>query len=250
MRVFDRILGIVGELLIAAGVLLGLFVVWQLFYTDVQAGRVQDAIIEDFEDQVGAVTAGGSVSEDGVDLETVETIPAEYQFTDDPPVLDEPAHAEVFGLMYVPRWGEDYVKPIAQGTDKPTVLNVIGIGHYEGTAMPGGWGNFSVAAHRTTYGKPFTDIQTIEDGDSVIIETADAWYVYEVTGHEIVLPTAVEVIAPVPDQPGMEADGRYLTMTTCNPRYSAAQRWVVHGYLKYWAPTGHGIPSEMVEEVS
>ncbi len=250
MRVFDRVLGVTGELLIAAGVLLGLFVVWQLFYTDVQADRVQDAIIEEFVDEVGSVTASGGEAEEGVGLDVTETIPEEYQFTDDPPEMEEPAHAEVFGLMYVPRWGEDYVKPIAQGTDKPTVLNVIGIGHYEGTAMPGGWGNFSVAAHRTTYGKPFSDIDQLEIGDAVVIETEDAWFVYEITDHEIVLPTAVEVIAAVPNQPGAEADGRYLTMTTCHPRFSAAQRWVVHGELLYWAPTGHGVPAELVEEVS
>ncbi len=250
MRVLDRVLGITGELLIAAGVLLGLFVVWQLFYTDVQADRVQDAIVEEFIDQVGSVTATGDGDDATTDLEVVETIPAEYQFTDDPPEMDDPAHAETFGLMYVPRWGEDYIKPIAEGTDKATVLNVIGIGHYEGTAMPGGWGNFAVAAHRTTYGKPFSDVDQLEVGDALIVETEDAWFVYEVTGHEIVLPTATEVIAAVPNQPDAEADGRYITLTTCHPRFSAAQRWVVHGELLYWAPTGHGVPAEMLEELS
>ncbi len=80
--------------------------------------------------------------------------------------------------------------------------------------------------------------------------TDDAWFVYEVTDHEIVLPTDVDVIAPVPDQPGVEPNGSYITLTSCHPRFSAAQRWIVHGELKYWAPAGHGVPAEMLEELS
>ncbi|WNM27376.1 class E sortase [Demequina capsici] len=245
----DRVLGVVGELLIAAGVLVGLFVVWQLFYTDVTADREQAQIVEDFVASVSAGDTGGaSGSGDPTDdVQVVQSIPAEYQFTDDPPVMSEPGHADTFAVMYVPRWGADYAKPIGQGVDKAGVLNVIGIGHYPGTAMPGGLGNFAVAGHRTTYGKPFADIDRLQEGDSIVIQTADAWYVYTVTSHEIVLPTAVDVIAPVPDQPGASADGRYITLTSCHPRFSAAQRWVVHGQLAYWAPLGHGEPAEMLE---
>lgn len=248
-RALDRVLGVTGELMIAAGVLLGLFVVWQLFYTDVTADREQSQIVEDF---VAGITAAEpettASAAPGVDV--VETIPAEFQFTDDPPQMDQPAHAETFAVMYVPRWGEDYVKPIAQGVDKAQVLNVIGIGHYPDTAMPGELGNFAVAGHRTTYGKPFSDIDMLDLGDDVVVQTDEAWFVYEVVNHEIVLPTDVQVIAPVPNQPGAEADGHYLTMTSCHPRFSAAQRWIVHAELKYWAPVGHGVPAEMREDLS
>lgn len=249
LGVLDRILGITGELLIAAGVILGLFVLWQLFYTDVQADRVQDEIVEEF---IAPITAdqgsgqGGDVSAPDV----VQTIPAEFQFTDDPPVMSEPDHAETFAVMYVPRWGEDYVKPISQGTDRRTVLDVLGIGHYEGTAMPGGLGNFAVAGHRTTYGKPFNRVAELEVGDSVIVQTDEAYYVYEIYEYDIVRPTDVQVVAPVPNQPGVAPDGRYLTMTTCHPLYSAAQRWIVHAEMKYWAPLDQGIPPEMVEDLS
>ncbi len=62
---------------------------------------------------------------------------------------------------------------------------------------------------------------------------------------EIVRPDDVGVIAPVPDQPGAEPNGRYLTMTTCHPKYSAAQRYIVHAVLAYWLPTSAGYPEEL-----
>ena len=60
-------------------------------------------------------------------------------------------------------------------------------------------------------------------------------------------PTYVAAIAPTPDQPGVAPTVASITLTTCHPRYSAAQRYIVHGELEYWAPTGHGYPSEIVE---
>ena len=113
--------------------------------------------------------------------------------------------------------------------------------------MPGALGNFAISAHRTTYGKPFNRIAELADGDYLIVQTKDAWFVYRVTGHEIVKPTAVKVIAPVPDNPGAAPDNHYITLTSCHPMYSAAKRFVVHGELVYWSPTGNGVPAELVE---
>ena len=96
--------------------------------------------------------------------------------------------ATTFGALHVPRWGYDYVKPISEGTDRARVLDPLGIGHYTNTAMPGEVGNFSIAGHRTTYGKPFTDIQDLKVGDALVVQTDTAWYVYRVTSSEIVQP--------------------------------------------------------------
>jgi sortase A len=154
--------------------------------------------------------------------------------------------------LYVPRWGADYLKPIAEGTEKATVLDTIGIGHYENTAMPGELGNFATAAHRTTYGKPYNRVHELKEQDAVVVRTEDTWYVYKVTGSEIVLPQNIEVISPVPGimpgEPLPELTERYITLTTCHPMFSAAERYIVYGTLDYWAPVREGTPKELLEE--
>jgi sortase A len=147
----------------------------------------------------------------------------------------------------VPRWGFDYVKPISEGTSRARVLDPLGIGHYSDTAMPGQVGNFAIAGHRTTYGKPFTDIDQLQVGDALVVQTEDAWFVYRVTDSEIVAPSYLAAIAPTPREPGVAPTAAAITLTSCHPRYSAEQRFVVYGQLEYWAPTGHGFPSEIVE---
>ncbi len=251
-RSIDHVLVLVGEILITAGVILGLFVVWQLFYTDVQSGRTQSAALDELAfPEMPRVAAGtGTVDTAQPDAPAlVELIPDELKVYSPAgaPVLGKQSEATTFGALHVPRWGYDYVKPISQGTSRARVLDPLGIGHYSDTAMPGDVGNFSIAGHRTTYGKPFTDIQTLEMGDALVVQTDSAWYVYRVTSTKIVQPSYIAAIAPTPDQPGVAPTVASITLTTCHPRYSAAQRYIVHGELEYWAPAGHGYPSEIVE---
>src|SRR6187551_41025 len=186
----DRTLTIVGEILITAGVLLGLYVVWQLFYTDVQSERIQEQAVEELE-WVEPVTAIGSDSSDGTEISIVPVIPDELKHTspDGAPVIASADNAEIFATLYVPRWGTDYIKPIAEGVTRRDVLDKIGIGHYPGTAFPGDVGNFAVAGHRTTYGKPFADADKLEINDYLVVQTEAAWYVYSVVSTEIVAPT-------------------------------------------------------------
>ena len=233
MRPVAWLIGVMGELLVTAGLVLGLFVVWQLWWTDVEGARAQNEIIAE------------------MDWESAPTGPATpTENRDAPPVMKEPpADGTLFAQMYIPRFGDDYVKPVAEGTDKATVLDTIGIGHYNGTAMPGSLGNFAVAAHRTTYGKPFNQIAELKNGDAVVVRTEKTWYVYKVTESKIVYPQNVEVIAPVPgvtsDQPMPELTKRFVTLTSCHPMFSATQRYIVHGELDYWAPVGDGKPKEL-----
>jgi len=241
------IIGVLGELLMLAGILLGLFVLWQLFYTDIQGERAQREVVESLDwvdpavdDVVQGISAGESTGP--------ETIPDDLKYTDiDPPAMDYPGFTETFATMMVPRWGEDYVKPVSEGVTRADVLDPLGIGHYPDTALPGEIGNFAVSGHRTTYGKPFNAVADLQVGDSLIVQTEDAWFVYHVESWEIVKPTQVEVIAPTPNQPGVAPTERSITLTTCHPMFSAAERWIVHGTFDYWAPTGHGVPEELLE---
>ncbi|RKR76211.1 class E sortase [Frondihabitans australicus] len=229
--------GLLAELLLLGGSGIGLYVLWSTWYTDVTGVAAQNAIVEQ--------------------LRLPETKPggAERPATDtDIPVLAEPQGlADVFGTMRIPRFGADYERPIGEGIDRQKVLNTIGLGHYEGTAMPGGVGNFAVAGHRVTYGKPLNQIAELKTGDPIVVRATDkaagfdVWYVYEVTDAEIVTPDHVETIAPVPNRPGVSPSGndRWLTLTACHPMWSAAERYVVHAKLTAWMNAKDGTPKEL-----
>ncbi|WP_299444958.1 class E sortase [uncultured Phycicoccus sp.] len=206
-----RVVGWAGELLITAGVVVLLFVAWQLWWTDVVADRKQDqlvqALVDDFAD--GDPTVGGDAFPD----------------------LGED---EAFAVIRVPRFGPDYARPVIEGVELPVLA--LGVGHYSETAGPGEVGNFAIAGHRTTYGRPFHEIDTLREGDRVIVETQATVYVYEVTASEIVRPWQTEVIAPVPDQPGEQPEERIITLTSCHPKYSATERYITHGRLAETIP--------------
>lgn len=253
-RGLDAAIALTGELLITAGVLLGLYVVWQLFYTDIQSARTQNAALEatDFPESVDApaVVASGDTVVAADPEAPLELIPDELKVYSPlgAPILKEPGNAVTFGALWVPRWGADYVKPISEGTDRHLTLDRLGIGHYADTAMPGEVGNFSIAGHRTTYGKPFANIDKLQVGDAIVVQTDDAWFVYRVTSSQIVLPTQVDVIAPVPGDEGATPTEASITLTSCHPKFSAEKRYVVHGELEYWAPAGHGYPQEVFQQ--
>lgn len=222
----------VGELLITCALLTGLYVLWLLWWTDVESEQAHEQIV---------------ASLDWVDT-GFEATERALPRTDASPSIAEPEHGATFAVMYVPRWGFEYASPVTQGVDRPTVLDTKGIGHYPGTAMPGQVGNFAVAAHRTTYGKPFNRVEDLQSGDPLIVQTDGTWYVYRVTSTEVVRPSDVNVIAPVPGDPNAEATQRTITLTTCHPMFSARQRFIVHGELDYWLPAAAGAPDELTGE--
>jgi sortase A len=209
-------LGLLGDLFVTVGVLLLLFVGWQLWWTDVTANRVQ---------------AG-----------TVHELTREFSAPGTTGVTPEPvAFGKAFAIMRIPRFGAQYARPVLEGTSHDVLER--GIGHYVGTAAPGAVGNFAVAGHRTTYGRPFHDIDTLVPGDLIVVETHTTYSVYAVQRHVIVAPTAVDVIAPVPEQPGVKPTAAWLTMTACHPKYSAAQRYVVFARLVHVYPHAQGLPA-------
>ncbi len=222
-----------GELLITVGLLLLLFVGWQLWWTDVQANREQAGITAELQKSWGDDSRQAPVSANQVDQA-------------EPPVPAQPAEGEPFAIIRIPRFGADYQpRPIIEGTSLDLLAR--GVGHYEGTALPGQVGNFALAGHRVTYGKPFNLIAELKPGDPIIVETTDTWYIYRMRSSLIVTPDRVDVVAPVPEQPGAEPTERLLTMTACHPMYSARQRYIVHAALDRWQPKSAGEPVELQE---
>jgi sortase A len=152
--------------------------------------------------------------------------------------------------MLIPRFGADYYRPIAEGTGTAEVLNKGEIGHYPSSQMPGAVGNFAVAAHRTSYGKPFNQINSLDVGDHIYVETADGWYLYVFRNLEYVRPTGVGVIAPVPQNDGATPTDRIMTMTSCNPLFSSAERIIAYSVFDRFFPRADGAPEEIAATVA
>ena len=210
-----------GQVLLTLGYVLLMLVVYEVWITDLQTGRSQEVLTDELREQWGQQP--GPV---------------------DGPITVTPG--QPFAFLHIPRLAPDYVRAVVEGTGADELAQ--GPGHYESTALPGQPGNFAVAGHRVGRGSPFRELDELRPGDPVVVETANAWYVYRVLGdrltgdlagggspvpgQRIVDPADVSVIAPTPGgPPDAVPSGTYLTLTTCHPEYSARQRLIVHAVL-------------------
>lgn len=117
----------------------------------------------------------------------------------------------------IPRIDVDVV--VVEGTSASALR--AGAGHYPSTPLPCEVGNVGIAGHRTTYGKPFHDIDVLEPGDRIVLETPIGECTYEVDQAPfIVRPDQTEVVDNTPQE-------ARLTLTSCHPKGSARQRIVV-----------------------
>jgi len=230
----------VGEVLITAGLVLLLFVAWQLWWTDVEANRAQAAITDDLHELWGDEARKPRPAPTAEPAEPPPP-PPDYG---PPPEVPDPESGSAFGIVHVPRFGADFQpRPIVEGTD--LALLEDGVGHYEKTALPGQVGNVALAGHRVTYGRPFNLIAELVPGDAVVLETADAWFTYRMRSSTIVTPERVDVVAPVPEQPGAVPTERLLTLTACHPMYSARERFIVYSVFESWQPKSAGEPASL-----
>ncbi|MFI7105454.1 class E sortase [Nonomuraea sp. NPDC050227] len=144
--------------------------------------------------------------------------------------IDKIQLGRAVAMLSIPRLGRDYRYAIVEGVDAEHLKK--GPGHYPDSAMPGQIGNFVVSGHRTTYAAPFKELDELERGDEIVVDAREARYTYRVTSQDVVEPTEVEVLAPVPGKPDIRPIRAYITLSTCHPEYSAAQRLIVYGVLK------------------
>ncbi|WP_296180241.1 class E sortase [uncultured Mobiluncus sp.] len=215
----------IGQTMLTVGVVLGLFVVWQLYVTTWQVQGATAAAVQSFQ---------SSTANDA-------TATTEVQRTDPPPGVTIPAVGQTFATLHVPRW-DSMVIPIMQGTNE-AVLDTGYAGHYTDTQGPGELGNFALAAHRRSYGNSFRRVHELQTGDPLVVETSQAWLVYQVTSTEIVLPSQGDVIYPVPHEAkDTVPHERLMTLTTCHPEYGNTQRFIVYSKFSYWVPRTQGRP--------
>jgi sortase A len=238
-------IGVVGELAITAGVVLLLFVVWQLGYVAVTTNRAQAATVESLERQFGRKTATPSAASTPTDDSTVGPSVGPTAAPTSPPTnapTRPPAPSgDAFAILRIPRLGTGWAKPVYQGVGADVLAE--GIGHYPETQLPGTVGNAGFAGHRAGHGNPLIDIDTLRPGDPIVVETADAYVVYRTVRSEIVPPTDVRVLAPVPEQPGATPTEAWLTLTSCEPKYGSTNRYIVFARLDRSVPRDQGAPA-------
>lgn len=196
---------VLGWTLIWSGIFIFGYLGWQLYGTDLINAGVQEEAAADLDE---------TLADSEPETETVD--PGEgadvVVFHPERPGLE----GEPFAFLTIPTLGiQDLV--LYEGVDTETLKK--GPGHMGTTPLPGQPGNAVISGHRTTYGRPFFDFDLLETGDRVEVESSAGTHVYEVREILIVAPTDVWVTDPRP--------GGWLTMTTCNPKFSARERLVV-----------------------
>lgn len=209
-----------GQLLITAGVVVLLFCVYELKVTNLYTEQQQ---------------------------KTLDTQLAREWAAPPPLPVRKPGQVQLAAFddgagiarIYLPTLGRDQVYVVVEGVTHEDLKK--GPGHYPGTAVPGAVGNMVVSGHRTTYGAPFNRLDELRPGDAVVLETRMFFYTYRVTGTTIVSPDALGETDPVPNHPGQVATQRLLTLTTCNPKYSARTRLVVRALLEAPLAKGKGV---------
>ena len=209
----NRTLRGLGWLFISIGVLVLLYLVYSLLYTNRATEQAQDDLGDEW--NLYLEEGGNQLPGDGEDGQAAAPDPgsavAALEFRrpgqDEPIVHDRPLY-------------------VVQGVSLGDLQR--GPGHYPGTALPGRAGNFAVAGHRTTYGAPFFNLDQLRKGDEVLVTARDGKrYTYRVHSQEIVSPSDTWVVGPDP----LERGRKTLTLTTCNPRFSNAQRLIVFAEL-------------------
>ena len=218
MRTMRLLLRSTGELFITVGLVLLLFCVYQLVWTNVEAQRNQDAV-------------GDRITREW-------KVPAPVA-APEPPLVK----GEGFAFIRIPRLGKKFNVPIVEGVRARDLSR--GVGHYPRTVRPGEVGNFAVAGHRATNGEPFRNLDRLRRGDAVVIETGTEWLTYVVDRTRIVTPRDVWVLDPVPGKPGATPTKPLLTLTTCNPRWASTERLIVFGHLEDASPKSAGRPAAL-----
>ena len=202
-----------GELLITAGVLMLFFAAYQIYGKQLETNREQEQLVQAFE---GDGTAEGDGEAEA------EALPGD-------------AHSR----MYIPSLDQDWV--VVEGVSQADIE--YGPGHYPGTADAGETGNYALAGHRVP--AVFWDLDLLNDGDEIVLEDEDSFYTYEVSLNHVVMPDETDVVEANPDDPDAEPDRALVTLTTCHPKFSNAERLIVQAELSEEHDKADGVPASI-----
>jgi sortase A len=202
-----------GKTCVSAGLLILLFVAYQLWGTGIAEAHSQSVLKKQFALDAPTVTTAPATTAAPAALFPLTK--ASPPTTADP--LPPPPTGSAVAIIKIPKIGVDAA--VVEGVGTSDLEK--GPGHYPGSPLPGQAGNAAIAGHRTTYGAPFYRLNELKPGDDIIISTRDSAkpWVYQVMFSHSVDPSDVAVLDPTLDN--------QLTLTTCTPRFSASQRLVV-----------------------
>lgn len=200
-----------GEVLITLGVIVLLLAAYEVWGKSAVIADHQDDLNQQLDELWAAPVAPAGDDDDEAEEEKAAPL--------------GPPPGDAIARLYIPKIGKYWV--VVEGVDLDDIRYAPG--HYPTSAMPGQVGNFSVAGHRNP--ATFWDLDQVVEGDTVVVETRDSWYVYRVTRNHIVKPDAVEVVAAVPGDPAAQPSQAMLTLTTCNPKFDNYERLIVHAEL-------------------
>jgi sortase A len=213
---------VLGRALIAIGVLLLLFVGYELWGTNLNEASAQKTLEHRYE-QLRQSVGASSTTTPTTGTTTPDTDNSTLNLPNGKPAASNgpaPKIGDPIGVIKIPKIHVD--KTMVEGVSDAELRR--GPGHYPSTPLPGQRGNAGIAGHRTTYGAPFADIDQLEAGDDIVVETVQGTFYYKVMGDPlIVAPTDVQVLDDFGDN--------RLTLTACHPRYSAAKRIIVQAKL-------------------
>jgi sortase A len=217
------VVGGIGKTLITLGLLMFAFVGYQLWGTGIQTARAQEDLRNEFRQVLEATTTVDT----STTLSPDTTLPSDTTVATTSTVPVAPVTAPLdngtpLAVIKIPKIDVDWV--VVEDTGVADLKK--GPGHFRGTPMPGQLGNAAIAGHRTTYGAPFNELDELVPGDLIEIQTALGTYVYSVTGSLVVNPDEANLIIPTVD-PTVAT----LTLVTCTPEYTSAQRLAVQATL-------------------
>ena len=220
-----QLTGALGRVLLCVGTVILLFVAYQLWGTNLAESHSQDVLRQQLQKELHRAHSGSTPSSTTTPGSS-STTPGSTSTTAPGPTSDDPApdtaapaEGSPVALLQIPAIGVD--KVVVEGTNTPDLRQ--GPGHYQGTPLPGQAGNAAIAGHRTTYGAPFYNLDALHKPDLIMLTTPQGMFTYEVARSLVVSPTNESVLAAsaTPE----------LTLTTCNPRFSASSRLVVQAAL-------------------
>ena len=199
-----------GEIFLTLGVIGMLFIGYLIWGTAMRADSAQHQFTNELNTQWGqapAVAAGSPARPEQFDVAT----------------------GQPFAFIRIPAFGPHWQFTLIQGTALAQLD--LSPGHVPGTQWPGQVGNFAVAGHRVTAGNPFWSLPSLQSGDLVYVQTKLNNYTYRVTGKQMVLPTDLTVLDPVPGHPAQRPTQRLITLITCDPAWTSTHRVIVTGVL-------------------
>jgi len=209
---------VTGELMITFGLIVLLFAGYEVFGNSAKVQDEQNALADELDQVWNDPTVGPTPS-----TAAASKGPAA-------------PGSNLVGRLYIPKLDKEWV--VVDGVTPDDIRYAPG--HYPDSAKPGQIGNFSVAGHRIK--KIFWRLDELKSGDVIGVETRTNWYVYRVYTHEVVKPSAIEVVAPVPGKPRTRPTRAVLTLTTCNPKYNNYERLIVHAELVSTAKRNQKLP--------